>query len=214
MGRKNKPYVARLSSPAFARALIAIAAASADRAALIGDLEEEFAQRQKRSGEKAQAWYWRQAALSTPHLIISRLRSPGVRQFILTAAAAIAAYMLVRIWDVFVARSAAQGFYRLFETESFGPTRIVYLLVQATGYLIAGAGIAWVAFDKRESLMKNFASRLFPTAAVLFAPALISQLAASDAYSPAFRLLQMSVAALAFGTGAFVMARFLNRAQH
>ena len=49
-----------------------------DRPAMLGDLDEEFAARQ-RDGQNATAWYWRQAILSLPHAL--RRRSPRAAWF-------------------------------------------------------------------------------------------------------------------------------------
>src|SRR5215207_3806723 len=61
-----------MTPPAFPRWLLRRAAPPEDRAALIGDLDEEFCTRSANDGGKASAWYWRQALASVPSAL--RLR--------------------------------------------------------------------------------------------------------------------------------------------
>jgi len=61
-----------MTPPAFPRWLLRRAAPPEDRAALIGDLDEEFCTRSANYGGKASAWYWRQALASVPSAL--RLR--------------------------------------------------------------------------------------------------------------------------------------------
>lgn len=211
MAEDLKPHRRRLSPPALARALLALAAAPADRAALIGDLEEEFAAISGLSRHRARAWYWRQAALSAPHLLARRFASPQARRFAVTALAAVAAFALVRYWDVAVARKAARAFYATFQSPSYAPARMVYLAVQAAGFALAGGGVAGIAFARSERFLKNLQTRLAPAAVLLFAPALIGRLAASDAYPLGFRLAQTGLAAGAFIAGAWIAARLRRR---
>jgi predicted permease len=58
--------------PRLPRRLLRAAAPRADRAAIIGDMDEEFRRRAARDRGRASAWYWRQALASTPSAL--RLR--------------------------------------------------------------------------------------------------------------------------------------------
>ena len=198
-----------LSPPRFAQALIAMAAEPADRAVLIGDLEEEFARLRRRSPNAARAWYWRQTAGSAPHLAMKRLRSSEAQRIALTFIIAAAAFFLLRYWDVFIARNAARLFFELTSGESYTPSRVVYFVVQAAGFLIAGAAVAMLAFKKTDTLAKNFAFRLAPVGALLLAPILIAAVGGGN-YPTGLRVLQIALAAPALVLGAWLAVRFFR----
>ena len=61
-----------MKPPRFARWILQRALPARDRPAMLGDLDEEFAERQ-RVGRAAIAWYWRQAIFSVPHALRRRL---------------------------------------------------------------------------------------------------------------------------------------------
>ena len=59
--------------PRLPRALLRAASPAADRAVMLGDLDEEFRARVARSPSRARAWYWRQALVSIPPALRLRL---------------------------------------------------------------------------------------------------------------------------------------------
>lgn len=191
-----------LGSPRLARAIATMLCAPSERPALIGDLEEEYARLVAQSPARARTWYWRQTVLSAPRLIAARCRSAPAGRLAITLIAAGAAFFLLRYWDMFVARGAARGFFALFESGSYAPARAVYLAAYAGGFALAGAGIAFAAFDRRAGFTANLARRLLPAAVLLFAPAIIAQLTGSDHYDAGFRVLQIALAAGALVLGA------------
>jgi putative ABC transport system permease protein len=63
-----------MTPPRIPRTLVRWLAAREDRAVIVGDLDEEFAQRARASPGRAQAWYWAQALASLPAALLSRWR--------------------------------------------------------------------------------------------------------------------------------------------
>jgi predicted permease len=63
-----------VTSPRIPRTLVRWLAAREDRAVIIGDLDEEFAQRAQASPSGARGWYWRQALASIPSAMQLRWR--------------------------------------------------------------------------------------------------------------------------------------------
>jgi putative ABC transport system permease protein len=63
-----------MTPPRIPRALVRWFAAHEDRAVIVGDLDEEFAQRARVSPGRARRWYWIQALASLPAALLSRWR--------------------------------------------------------------------------------------------------------------------------------------------
>lgn len=205
-------FSAPIGPPRVAYALLALLACAADKAALIGDLEEEFGQRVRASPRAARAWYWRQASLSLPHLLLERMRTERVRRLGLAALTVLAGFIFISLWEIFVARNAARGFAGLSETPSFVAVRIVYLAAQMVGVAAAGGAIAAAIFRRNEPFMHNAVRRLAPAAFVLFSPWIIATLNPADTYPLNFRLAWLALAAPSLIAGAWVMVKWLRRA--
>ncbi|NOX82883.1 MAG: hypothetical protein GXP06_07835 [Alphaproteobacteria bacterium] len=202
MARDIKPPHSALAPPQLARALIVIMASAPERAALIGDMEEEFAQQSQRSPHRARAWYWRQTAISAPYLALKRLRSEQTRRLGVALGATLGAFLLIHYWDIFIARGAARGFAVATGAQTFFLTRSVYLLVQMTGVSVAGGAIAALTFREQDSFARNTFRRLIPAGAIILSPTLFAMIAPADHYDLSFRLLQLALAVPALFIGA------------
>lgn len=201
----------RPAVPRLARALVLIAAAPADKAALAGDLEEEFAQLADASPGAARRWYWRQASMSLPHLLLRRLRGQAARRFGVAVFAAFGALAFSGIWDLYIARGVALGFYSLSGADDYGAVRLVFLFVQIGGVALAGAIIAHLTFLRERSFAQNLIARLLPVGLVFFAPAALEIARASPDYPVWFRLVWMAFAAPALVVGAWGASRLRRR---
>ena len=200
-----------LGPPRLALALLSLSAAAADKAALIGDLEEEFSQRSRNSPRAARAWYWRQASLSLPHLLLERLRTDRVRQLGTAALAVLAGFVLISLWDMMVARNAARGLAGLSETPSYAMVRIAYLATQMFGVAAAGGVIAVLTFRGGEPFLRNASRRLAPAAFVLFLPWLIAIFDPANNYPLSFLIARLSFAAPSLVVGAWATSKWLSR---
>ena len=188
--------------PRIAFALISFSAGAADKAALIGDLEEEFGQRSRKSLRDARAWYWRQASRSLPYLLLERMRSDQMRRIGVALLSILAAFILITLWDSWVARSAARGLYGLSQSTPVGLVRAVYLIVQMIGIALAGGIIAALTFQREETFLRNSLVRLAPAGLILFAPWIIATLNPADTYPVGFRLIWLGMAAPSLVAGA------------
>ena len=193
---------APLEPPRLAYALLALSASGAAKAALIGDLEEEFGQRFRISPSAARAWYWRQASMSLPHLLLERMRSERVRRLGIATLAVLGGFVFISLWDIMVARNAARGFASLSETPSYTAVRIVYFAAQMFSIAAAGAIIAFLTFRREEPLLRNALFRLTPAALLLFSPAILAVFDTADDYPTAYRLLWLALATPSLCVGA------------
>ncbi len=200
---------APLAPPRLAYALLAIAAGASHKAVLIGDLQEEFYRLSRKSPRAARAWYWRQVSRSVPHLLLDRMRTDRMRKIGLAALAVLAAFSLISLWDIMIARNAARNFAALSDAPSYMLVRAVYLGAQMLGVAIAGGVIAGLTFRPQDSFMRNAIRRLAPAALVLFAPSIIAIFNPADHYTTSFRLLWIGLAAptLTAGAGCVVWLR-------
>ncbi len=191
---RNRSTSTPLGSPKVARALLAFIMDAADKAVLIGDLEEEFRLLSRHSQRNAQSWYWHQIMRSAPHLILKRLRSLKMQQLGLALAALLSAFLLIYYWDIWVARSAARTFSAMTNASSYFFSRAVYLLVQMVGVAIGGGLIAIFTFRAEMPFFKNIACRLAPAGLIVFAPTFLAMINPADNYPLSFRLLWLSLA--------------------
>ena len=191
-----------LGPPRIAFALLSFSAGDADKSALIGDLQEEFSQRSRKSPRAARAWYWRQASRSLPFLLLDRMRSENVRRIGVAILAILAAFIFITLWDIWVARNAARSFAGLAQSTPGGVIRAVYLAVQMFGIACAGGVIAALTFQREETFLRNSLYRLAPAGLILFAPWIVATLNPADTYPLGFRLTWLSLAAPALIAGA------------
>lgn len=211
MAGNAENFGAPIGPPRLAHALLAVSASAAHKAVLIGDLEEEFSQRVRKSPRAARAWYWRQAALSLPHLLLERMRTDRMRRLGLATLAVLAGFVFISLWEMFVARNAARGFAGLSETPSFFAVRTVYLAVQMFGVAAAGGAIAARIFSRDKSFTNNAAHRLAPAAMVLFSPWIITIFDPATTYPLSFQLLRLALAAPSLVAGAWLVRAWLSR---
>ena len=211
MAGNAENFGAPIGPPRLAHALLAVSAGAADKAALIGDLEEEFGQRFRKSPRAARAWYWRQTSLSLPHLLLERIRTDRMRRLGVVALAVLAGFIFMSLWEMFVARNAARGFAGLSETPSFLAVRFVYLAAQMIGVAAAGGAIAALIFSRDKPFINNAARRLAPAAMVLFSPWIITIFDPATTYPLSFQLLRLSLAAPSLVGGAWLVAKWQSR---
>ena len=200
------PPHTHLSPPRAAAALLRFFTRNTAMAAMIGDLDEEFAARAEAAPGGAQRWYWRQTALSAAHLTIDAVRRPAFQGAVVGLALA---YVLLQVWNVWIARGAALQFYQWTNGESYAPARIAYFVVAVIGAGFAGAIFA--RFAPRSAAPRFLRKRAAPAALLVFAPALI-QIATSGAdYPVLFRLGQVSLSGAAFIAGAVLCASLTGK---
>ncbi len=180
-------------------------------AAMIGDLDEEYAARAHGSPDRsaqgsAQRWYWRQTALSAAHLAIAEVRRPAFQSTIVGLGLA---YLLLQVWTLWVAPGAAQRFYLWTDGGSYTPARIVYFAVAVIGAGVAGAVFA--RFAPRSLANRFLTKRAAPAALLVFAPALIQIVTSGADYPVLFRLGQVSLSVAAFIAGAVIYMGLKDR---
>ncbi len=200
-----------IGPPRLAHALLTLLTGAADKAALIGDLEEEFGQRSRTSLRAARAWYWRQASLSLPYLLLERMRSERVRRLGIAVLAVLAGFVFMSLWEINVARNLARGFAELSQTPSYTAIRVIYIGVQMIGVAAAGGVIAALIFRRDEPFLRNALYRLTPAALVLFAPWIIALVNPAENYPQSFLIIRLSLAAPSLVAGAWTMSWWLSR---
>ncbi len=190
----NASASAPLGPPWVACALLTFIMDAADKAVLIGDLEEEYRLLSRHSPRDAQSWYWRQIMRSAPHLILKRLQSLKIQPLGLAFVALLGAFLLIYYWDIWIARSAARTFAAMTNASSYFYSRAIYLLVQMIGVAIGGGLIAFFTFSTAVPFISNIAYRLAPAGLIVFAPTLLAMINPADNYPLSFRLLWLSLA--------------------
>lgn len=202
-----------LSPPTFATSLLELLIVSSDRAELLGDLQEEFANISLRSPAAARSWYWRQAALSAPYFLLKRFQSSHVKKITVALVAAVVTYLFIKYWDVFLARAAVRGLASNTDGWSVSVLRSFYLLVQMLGVAIGGGAIAALTFEKQRSFIKNALARLAPISLLIFAPKLYALIDPTSTYPTSYKLIWIMLAVPSLVLGALCMMWFLTRQQ-
>ena len=202
-----------LSPPRVATSLLEMLIVSADRAELIGDLQEEFAIISRQSPSAARSWYWRQAAFSSPYFLWKRFHSSNVRKIVFALLAAILSFFLIKYWDIYMARNAVRSVATQADGLSVITIRGVYLFVQMLGVGISGAVIAVLTFDKQSSFTKNSLTRLVPISLLIFAPKVYALIDPASTYPMSYKLIWIMLAVPALILGALCMMWFLARRQ-
>lgn len=199
------PPHTHLRPPRAAAALLRFFTRNTAMAAMIGDLDEEYAARADAAPASAERWYWRQTALSAAHLIIDAVRRPAFQSAVVGLALA---YLLLQVWNLWIARGAAQQFYLWTDGGSYTPARIAYFAVAVIGAGIAGAVFARFA---PPSASRFLTRRATPAALLVFAPSLFQIATSGGDYPVLYRLGQVSLSAAAFIAGAVLCASLMGR---
>ena len=200
------PPHTHLTPPRMAAMILRLMTRGRAMAAMIGDLDEEYAARAGAEPRSAERWYWRQTALSAAHLAIAEIRRPAFQSAVLGLGLA---YLLLQVWNLWVAPGAAQRFYLWTEGGSYTPARIVYFAVAVIG--AGAAGAVFARFASHRGVRRFLIARAAPAALLVFAPALVQIVASGADYPVLFRLGQISLSAAAFITGAIIYAGLTGR---
>jgi hypothetical protein len=125
--------------------------------ALLGDLAEEFAERDSRDGATAATrWYRREALRSAPHLLWSGVRALGARGLLRLCGVAISAYVLVLVAAVIViapTTSLASAFGVGPGASVSVPLLLVAIALGTLGAVAAGYVAAWL--ESRTPLLAS-----------------------------------------------------------
>lgn len=197
--------------PALPQTILSWIALPADRQVLLGDLHEEFASRtHRRSGRGARAWYWRQAALSMPYLLLQRLRAEGVRKMGITIFTTLAALAMIVAWDIWVARASVQYVASRADTPSLLVVRSLYFTIQMFGVALAGAAVAVLTFTRTRRFALNALYCLGPVIAALMLVSLFNLLAAEGGYPMGYLLIRLGLSIPALLLGAVIGSAVLS----
>ena len=188
----------RSNPPAIAQALVSRLTPQTHRSYLLGDLAEGYAERLSQSEADARSWYWRQALRSMPSLAGLRLRSEKARTVGFMVLVTVAAWLMIEFWEIYVARQSASFLASRPDAPDLFVVRIVYFLVQALGFAIAGAGIARFAFRREWLFGRNLLYGIGPIAGSLLVASVIAAVSTQQYLYCAWRA-GLAVAALVGG---------------
>lgn len=195
------------SPPALAERLLALAVTKHDRSIMLGDLHEEFVERNKSSSMRARSWYWRQVLLSTPHLMRQRMQQNTAFAVAAILGITVFSFVLITLWDVYVARTTAGFLAQQIVQPPLLMIRLIYFLLQLTGTAVVGGLIARSLFSSDYTFRKNALTRLGPTALLLVAAAVVTWLSAGGNYPASYLVLRVGLAIPALVLGALVASR-------
>ncbi len=137
--------------------------------AILGDLEEEIAERlpTKRSG-----WIWKEILTSAPGLFGMRLRNADFEGRLPFVVLTLAMFVLLYLWTVFVTIPIMIGLHDSFGIGGTTGYIYFYLLVRLPSVVFAGMVIAYLTFHRDCSLIRNAATRLSPLLLLIALPQL------------------------------------------
>jgi len=195
------------SPPVLAEKLITALTHSRDRAALIGDLLEEFSARSNHSADAARNWYWGQVIRSLPSLTKARLLAgPHIRigSIIMIS---VLGFLLISFWDIYVARQSARAFAANSQSTPLIIVRAVYFVVQLTGVALAGGLTAIFAFRKGFSFARNCLYCIGPLALILAGLLIWTLLKSGGNYPSLYLMLKTALSIGALAAGAFIAGK-------
>lgn len=181
--------------PRMAQRIIAVLMPEELRAAVLGDLEEEFVRRHAASSRQAAAWYWRQTLASIPAITVQHLRTHGASMLMWMVFAA-AAMTGVSLWDSWVAQKAAWNLAAMTSIDDIQLIRTLYIFLQAMGFYIAGAFISRTAIRVQTHQLC--------VAVAVCLPLSVTVIQALNTDLQTFRLLQMLLCMLAVASGLLI----------
>ncbi len=125
------------------------------RAAILGDLAEEFASRQQQSFHAADRWYWRQALRSLTALTLLRIRTQSMPVVLSVIVTTLLGVLVATAWDVLVARQSAAALAAIDSAPNLVVIRTLYFVLMATGAGLIGALTARWVFRRHWSFHRN-----------------------------------------------------------
>ena len=200
-----------VTPPGLATRILALAANAHDRSTVLGDLHEEFVQRSQSSTRKARAWYWQQVVLSTPYLIRQRMRLSAVFSVVATLVVTSLAFVLISLWDLYVARKTAQFLAQQIANPPLLVIRLLYFLVQLSGTAVVGAMVAHTLYFKDRKFSENTITRLLPTALLILAASVGTWVASGGNLPASYLALRVGLSIPALVLGARLVT---NHAAH
>ena len=211
MERSSDPIGAPPRPPKLAEWLLGAIAAKRERAALLGDLAEEFADRSSRSAAQARHWYWLQVLRSSPHLIAARARSSDALRRCLIGALMMFAIGFLVAWDLIVSRPTVYWIATQDQAPALIIVRLAYFAIQIVGTLIGGAAIALTLFDARRPFWRNATLYLGPVMVALIVLSCLSALERGLVRSSSYLLLRNGLSMLALLGAAALSTAFMRR---
>lgn len=196
--------------PRLAVLVLALLASRADRDALTGDMMEEFTQRNLRSANDANIWYWKQTFLSAPHLLWRKLSSAKAKKYAIGLFVSFISFGLVCVWDIFLARNAVQLFVDAAGSQSLISARIIYFCIMTLGLFVGGALVAIATFCPSDSFGVNVRRFLLPASIAVLGPYIYAVLI-SDRSSATYMLVWLAVGLPSLLTGAKLASLFRTK---
>ncbi len=197
--------------PGLAQAILRLSSGIEFRDAMLGDLEEEFAQRAASNAQSARAWYFSQVLSSATPLVQQRVGRSAILSTILIVVLTVLAYVCVNAWDVSVARTAARAVARFFRTAPPIPfARLTYVAAQMFVVGAAALVIATLTFRAENSIVRNTASRLGMLAVVVVAPQFIA-MSGPNGYTLDFLIPWAGAMMTAIAAGATLAVRIAGK---
>lgn len=197
--------------PPLAVAVLSRAALSDDEDCMLGDLNEGFRIRAKRSLKAARQWYWRQTLASVPHLVVHRFHRMGARRLGVLALSSLLAFFAITYWDIFIARNGAQFIAAQSQGAPLGMVRAFYFAIFVFGAALSGIMAAAISFRKNASFKSNAMVAIGPVCMILTALLLVrlSQFGAANLLP--YLLFRTAIAGLALLAGAYVFQKISAR---
>lgn len=151
-----------VAPPALAERLLIALSAREYRDDVLGDLHEQFNARRQLSSGQARRWYWHQALMASPSLLVRRLQLLGLDRLLIIIFACMAALVAIQLWDTLVARRTVLLLASQTDAPGLIIIRSIYFLVFTLGAGLAGAMAAYIAFKPEHSFSGQLKTILLP----------------------------------------------------
>lgn len=196
------------SPPKAAEFLLKLSVSEQDRDAIIGDLNEAYAEKSEASESGARSWYWKQAVTSLPFLLWRRASGSSLFPIAAILFVTAFAFAFVAIWDVHAARRLARFVNIRAADVPLEHIRLIYFGAYMLGAAIAGGIIASTIFTRRRTFIVNTALFLGPIMAVIFTDSLIRFWFSDSPSAASYFWQRVGMAFPALICGAFIGMRF------
>lgn len=186
--------------PVIARLLISGVCSLEEEGAVLGDLEEEYAERHVDNARQAVLWYWAQVFKSVPVLALYRVRT-GWQAIISLFAIASVTSLFVVMWDNWIAIQSAWRIASVLQITEVDSVRNVYAAIYAISLLSIGttAPILLRMFARPTNTTAFMAYAIIACFALMHV--ILAIALAVDPSMQQFRLAQFGASCMAFVLG-------------
>lgn len=144
-----------ITPPKVASGIMSFCALPEHRGEMVGDLIEEWQERDATSPYSARYWYWDQVIRSVPGILFHRLRRANPGRIGMLVLAYSFGLLAITCWDSSVSHKVVSSLHT--EQNPIGPFYInaIYFVLFTVGAAIAAISTALLVFKRNETFLNN-----------------------------------------------------------